>query len=87
MTFGLDSENRDPPQCTGGNGENQERDFSWCCLQQDIDGIVQERRNSIANALEIRLSCTNLSIWYSPHYMYPTNPINKHEQLCIVYNI
>ena len=24
----------------------------------DIDGLVQERRNSIANALELRLSCT-----------------------------
>ena len=29
-----------------------------------IDGLVQERRNSIANALELRLSCTNPSIWY-----------------------
>ena len=25
----------------------------------DIDGLVQERHNSIANALELRLSCTN----------------------------
>ena len=25
-----------------------------------IDGLVQERRNSIANAMELRLSCTNL---------------------------
>ena len=24
-----------------------------------IDGLVQESRNSIANALELRLSCTN----------------------------
>ena len=24
-----------------------------------IDGLVQERRNSIANALELRLSCAN----------------------------
>ena len=24
-----------------------------------FDGLVQERRNSIANALELRLSCTN----------------------------
>ena len=30
--------------------------------QQDIlDGLVQERRNSIANTLELRLSCTNPS--------------------------
>ena len=28
-----------------------------------IDRLVQERRNSIANALELRLSCTNPSIW------------------------
>ena len=27
-----------------------------------IDELVQERRNSIANALELRLSCTNPSI-------------------------
>ena len=27
-----------------------------------IDGLMQERRNSIANALELRLSCTNRSI-------------------------
>ena len=26
---------------------------------QQIDGSVQERRNSIANALELHLSCTN----------------------------
>ena len=29
-----------------------------------IDGLVQQRRNSIANALELRLSCTNPSIYY-----------------------
>ena len=29
----------------------------------DIDGLVHERRNYIANALELRLSCTNPSIW------------------------
>ena len=27
--------------------------------QSSIDGLVQERRNYIANALELRLSCTN----------------------------
>ena len=25
----------------------------------EVDGLVQERRNSISNALELRLSCTN----------------------------
>ena len=29
-----------------------------------IDGLVQERRNSSANTLELRLSCTNPSIWH-----------------------
>ena len=28
-----------------------------------IDGLVQERCNSIANTLELCLACTNLSIW------------------------
>ena len=31
-------------------------------LQYHIDGLVQERCNSIANALELHLSCTNLLI-------------------------
>ena len=33
----------------------------WCLwrLIDHIDGLVQERRNSIANALELRLYCTN----------------------------
>ena len=30
-----------------------------------IDGLVQERCNSIANAMELRLSCTNPSIYAS----------------------
>ena len=28
-----------------------------------IDSLVQERRNSIANALELRLSCTDPLVW------------------------
>ena len=28
-------------------------------LLKHIDDLVQERRNSIANAMELRLSCTN----------------------------
>ena len=31
---------------------------------KEIDGLAQERRNSIANALELRLSCTNPSKWF-----------------------
>ena len=28
-----------------------------------IDGLVQEKRNSSALAMELRLSCTNPSMW------------------------
>ena len=31
----------------------------------DIDGLVQEKHNSIANALQLHLSCSNPSIWVS----------------------
>ena len=31
----------------------------WIHSAHEIDGLVQVRRNSIANALELRLSCTN----------------------------
>ena len=32
-------------------------------LNLQVDGLVQERHNSIANALELHLSCTNPSKW------------------------
>ena len=34
-------------------------------MQAHFDGLVQERHNSIANKLELCLSCTNPSIWWS----------------------
>ena len=34
---------------------------------QHISGLVQERSNSIANALELHLSCTNPSV-YAVHW-------------------
>ena len=41
-------------------------------LHKHVDGLAQERRNSIANALEFRLSCTNPSIWaFSPGTRWP----------------
>ena len=33
-------------------------------------GLVQERRNYIANALESRLSCTNSSIWITTNFWW-----------------
>ena len=38
----------------------------WWLSLLHIDGLVQERLNSIANALELRLSCTNPLICASP---------------------
>ena len=38
-------------------------DSSWNNTRYDIDGLVQERRNSSALAMELRLSCTDPSIW------------------------
>ena len=38
---------------------------SWFISSVDteyVDGLVQERRNSITNALELRLSCANPSM-------------------------
>ena len=39
--------------------------FSFTCWMfgEQIDGLVQERCNSIANALELHLSCTNPPKW------------------------
>ena len=34
----------------------------------EVDGLLQERRNSISNALELRLSCTNPSKW--KHFLH-----------------
>ena len=43
---------------------------AWCRykeVQYQIDGLVQERRNSSALAMELHLSCTNPSKWYCIH--------------------
>ena len=36
-------------------------DWTQAVPRVQIDGLVQERRNSIANALDLRRSCINLS--------------------------
>ena len=38
-------------------------DASLLIRYDHFDGLVQERRNSIANTLELHLSCTNPSMW------------------------
>ena len=64
--------------------------FQWMCTRfvlccdslcpllrssSHIDGLVQERRNSIANALELRLSCTSPSTypWALLHWHWQTS--------------
>ena len=42
------------------------RQLFSCIVMLQINGLVQERRNSIANALELYLSWANLSKW--PRY-------------------
>ena len=37
-----------------------------------MDGLMQERRNSITNALELCLSCTNPSIYRQKHWVILT---------------
>ena len=51
-----------------GIGENLTQPFVW-----HINALMQVKCNSIANALELRLSCTNPLIWavmpmYSTQY-------------------
>ena len=36
-------------------------------VRYKIDGFMQEKRTSIANALELRLSCINPSKWSAAH--------------------
>ena len=41
------------------------------CVQDPyFDGLVQERRNSIANAPELHLYCTNPLIWSSVYVVF-----------------
>ena len=51
----------------------------------DIDGLVLERRNSIANALELRLSCTDpsrCSRWLRPMLMKGNGLFTLCRQYC-----
>ena len=44
----------------------------WSNHEGYLDGLVQERHNSSALALELRLSCINLSICKFSHYLTTT---------------
>ena len=47
-------------------------EFINMLTDSDIDGLVKERRNSITNALDLRLRCTNPSIWRNDLAIVPT---------------
>ena len=49
----------------------------WNSSRNCIDGLVQERRSSIALAMELRLSCTNSSIWYGHRVNYKYSMSNE----------
>ena len=52
--------------------------YFYCYLVWYLDGLAQERRNSIANALELHLSCTNPStLCYSSNF-HPWLPFQYH---------
>ena len=57
------------------------RQFNWKCSRNQsleyvaklqINGLVQDCSNSIANALELLQSCTEPSIWYRHHISHGT---------------
>ena len=51
-----------PPYSTDPLLAHQVRSHSGCNIMSPVDGLVQERCNSRALALELRLSCTDPSI-------------------------
>ena len=48
-----------------------------------VDGLVQEKLNSVTNALELRLSCTNLSM-YRLFYTYFTMAYPNKDNIFVV---
>ena len=51
---------------------------------QYFNGLVQERRNSIANALELRLSCNDPSIWCDHAQYHDADYCRKYSCLAIL---
>ena len=47
--------------------------ISW--VWHHINGLVQERRNSMPNALELHFSCTYPLTWASCHFKSLTSPV------------
>ena len=56
----------------------------WFCLGLYVDGSMQERRNSNANALMLRLSRINPSIYQQAEAWVKWLPFCKHFQMCFI---
>ena len=54
------------------------------CNIQYFNGLMQERCNSIANALELRLSCTNPSICHREFCVSCPSHKQKHQTIIII---
>ena len=53
-----------------------------------LNGFVQERRNSIANVLELRLSCTNPLIYFSfvlSYFIWSSSKVPALSMLCYIH--
>ena len=57
--FYTDKTTRELPQCNGNPYTWKDHLYNKTASSVYIDGLVQERCNSIANALELHFSCTN----------------------------
>ena len=68
----------------GNNHQNHQSSIITKILWAHFDGLEQERRNSIANALELRLSCTNPSIYSSPLQLIHYSPYITSHYITLV---
>ena len=70
----------------GGEAASEIWGFRLETTHHHIDGLVQERRNSIANALELRrLSCTNLSTWRNSLTTFTLLPVHGDMSSCLLH--
>ena len=65
ISLGAGHNRKDPLPHRAREGNSLETGDKLEDRQDNSDGLVQERRNSSALAMELRLSCTKPSIWYN----------------------
>ena len=69
------------PKLIASTGANK---FHFC--ERHIDGLMQERRNSIANTLELCLSCTNPSILPCDVAFTKKQPYSAQERASFIFS-